>query len=138
MSYKPLILLTFFTLLFSLLYIGLKVPQGTGSIFEQITLKNLHLQKKKSRFVNPHLKAIAFSFSFCPCGTFFGWFLAFAKPNRPKTGLSCSTWISNCTSRTASSSVQGIFLFLYEINAMWGFAPTRRASTHTQKQGRIA
>ncbi|WP_142312770.1 hypothetical protein, partial [Bacillus toyonensis] len=50
--------------LFSLLYIGLKVPQGTGSIFEQITLKNLHLQKKKSRFVNPHLKAIAFSFFF--------------------------------------------------------------------------
>jgi len=62
MSYKPLILLTFFILLFSLLYIGLKVPQGTGSIFEQITLKNLHLQEKKSRFVNPHLKAIAFSF----------------------------------------------------------------------------
>lgn len=61
MSYKPLILLTFFTLLFSLLYIRLKVPQGTGSIFEQITLKNLHLQKK-SRFVNSHLKAIAFSF----------------------------------------------------------------------------
>ncbi len=33
MSYKPLILLTFFTLLFSLLYIELKVPQGTGRIF---------------------------------------------------------------------------------------------------------
>jgi len=32
---KPLILLTFFTLLFSLLYIGLKVPKGTGSIFEK-------------------------------------------------------------------------------------------------------
>jgi len=62
MSYKPLILLTFFTLLFSLLYIGLKVPQGTGSIFEQITLKNLHPQNQKGRFVYPHLKAIAFSF----------------------------------------------------------------------------
>ena len=47
MSYKPLILLTFFTLLFSLLYIGLKVPQGTGSIFEQTQLKNLHLHHKK-------------------------------------------------------------------------------------------
>lgn len=47
MSYKPLILLTFFTLLFSLLYIELKVPQGTGSIFEQTTLKNLHLHNKK-------------------------------------------------------------------------------------------
>ncbi|MED0906783.1 hypothetical protein, partial [Bacillus nitratireducens] len=40
-----------------------KVPQGTGSIFEQTTLKNLHLQEKKSRFVNPHLKASAFFFS---------------------------------------------------------------------------
>ncbi|MBU2964328.1 hypothetical protein, partial [Amphritea atlantica] len=25
--------------------------------------------------------------------------------------------------------------FSIQINAMWGFAPTRRASTHTQKQG---
>jgi len=48
MSYKPLILLDFFTLLFSLLYIWLKVPQGTGSIFEQKTLKNLHLHNKKA------------------------------------------------------------------------------------------
>ncbi|HFJ9265922.1 TPA: hypothetical protein ACGW47_005746, partial [Bacillus paranthracis] len=47
MSYKPLLLLDFFTFLFSLLYIELKVPQGTGRIFEQTTLKNLHLHNKK-------------------------------------------------------------------------------------------
>jgi len=38
--YKALILLVFFTFLFSLLYIGLKVPQGTGSIFEKNTQKS--------------------------------------------------------------------------------------------------
>ncbi len=42
MSYKPLILLTFFTLLFSLLYIELKVPQGTGRIFFRFATENLH------------------------------------------------------------------------------------------------
>ncbi|MGH1277404.1 hypothetical protein ACQVWA_29310, partial [Bacillus cereus] len=87
MSHKPLILLTFFIFLFSLLYIGLKVPQGTGRIFEKTIQKS---PPSKSR-----LKAIAFSLDFCPCKTFFGGFLFFAKPNRPKTGLSCSTWISN-------------------------------------------
>uniref|UniRef100_UPI003F49AC81 hypothetical protein n=1 Tax=Bacillus multifaciens TaxID=3068506 RepID=UPI003F49AC81 len=30
----------------------LKVPQGTGSIFEQITLKNLHLHNKKSKGIS--------------------------------------------------------------------------------------
>ncbi|CAI8811981.1 hypothetical protein EMIT019CA3_340012 [Bacillus pseudomycoides] len=59
--YKPLILLTFFTLLFSLLYIELKVPQGTGRIFEKITQKSPP-STSKSRLVNPHLKATAFSF----------------------------------------------------------------------------
>ncbi len=130
---KPLLLLVFWICSISLLYIGLKVPQGTGRIFEK-NIQKSPPSELKSRFVNPHLKAIAFSFRFCPCKTFFGCFLAFAKPNRPKTRLSCSTWISNCTSRTASSPVQGIILFPYEINAMWGFVPTRRASTHTQKQ----
>lgn len=47
MSYKPLILLDFFTLLFSLLYIGLKVPQGTGSIFEKNTQKSPPSESKK-------------------------------------------------------------------------------------------
>ncbi len=64
----------------------LKVPQGTGSIFEQITLKNLHLQKRKSRFVNPHLKAIAFSF-FCPCGTFFRLVFSFRQAEQTKNGV---------------------------------------------------
>lgn len=118
---------------------GLKVPQGTGSIFEQTTLKNLHLQNKKSRFVNPHLKANAFLFLFCPCKTFFGRFLAFAKPNRPKTGLSCSTWISNCTCRTAMIHRSRISLMLHKVTLnYWGLAPKPPASTHTQKQGRIA
>jgi len=61
-SYKPLLLLTFFTFLFSLLYIGLKVPKGTGSIFENFTQKSPP-SELKSRFVNPHLKAIAFLFN---------------------------------------------------------------------------
>ena len=60
-SHKPLVLLTSFTLLFSLLYIELKVPQGTGRIFEKITQKSPP-SESKSRFVNPHLKAIAFLF----------------------------------------------------------------------------
>lgn len=85
MSYKPLILLTFFTLLFSLLYIRLKVPQGTGSIFEQTTLKNLHLQEK-SRFVNPHLKAIAFSF-FLSLQNFFRLVFSFRQAEQTKNGV---------------------------------------------------
>lgn len=135
MSHKPLILLTFFILLFSLLYIGLKVPQGTGRIFEKTTQKSPP-SKSKSRFVYPHLKAIAFFFDFCPCKTFFGGFLAFAKPNRPKTGLSCSTWISNYTRRTASSIDLNNKLILYSVTlSSWGLAPNPPASTHTQKQG---
>lgn len=42
---------------------GLKDPQGTGRIFKQTTLKNLHPRWKKRRFVYPHLKATAFLFS---------------------------------------------------------------------------
>lgn len=114
---------------------GLKVPQGTGSIFEQTTLKNLHPHNKKSRFVNPHLKANAFLFLLCPCKTFFGGFLAFAKPNRPKTGLSCSTWISNYTRRIASSIDLNNKLTPYSVTlSSWGLSPRPPASTHTQKQ----
>ncbi|OTY50346.1 hypothetical protein BK742_00030 [Bacillus thuringiensis serovar pingluonsis] len=62
MSLKPLILLTFFIFPFSLLYIGLKVPQGTGSIFEKIAQKSPPLLEK-SRLVNPRLKSKTFLFS---------------------------------------------------------------------------
>jgi len=86
MSYKPLLLLIFFTLLFSLLYIGLKVPQGTGRIFEKITQKS-QPSTSKSRFVYPHLKATAFSFWCCPCKTFFGRYGHVAKPTIPKTRI---------------------------------------------------
>ncbi len=61
MSYKPLLLLTFCIFSISLLYIELKVPQGTGRIFEKTTQKSPP-SELKSRFVYPHLKAIAFSF----------------------------------------------------------------------------
>ncbi|WP_218923400.1 hypothetical protein, partial [Bacillus toyonensis] len=43
-------------------YIGLKVLQGTGSIFDNFTQKSPP-SELKSRFVNPHLKAIAFLFN---------------------------------------------------------------------------
>ncbi|KAA0759013.1 hypothetical protein CN988_27225 [Bacillus thuringiensis] len=62
MSLKPLILLTFFIFSISLLYIGLKVPQGTGSIFEKNTQKSPPLLEK-SRLVNPRLKSKTFLFS---------------------------------------------------------------------------
>ncbi|WP_218936827.1 hypothetical protein, partial [Bacillus wiedmannii] len=61
MSLKPLILLTFFIFSISLLYIGLKVPQGTGSIFEKNTQKSPPLLEK-SRLVNPRLKSKLFFF----------------------------------------------------------------------------
>ena len=42
MSYKPLLLLTFCIFSISLLYIELKVPQGTGRIFFRFATENLH------------------------------------------------------------------------------------------------
>ncbi|PHA21726.1 hypothetical protein COI69_02700 [Bacillus cereus] len=45
--YKPLILLVFFILLFSLLYIRLKVPQGTGCIFEKTAQKSPPSKSKR-------------------------------------------------------------------------------------------
>ncbi|AZR80779.1 hypothetical protein BtSCAC15_32295 (plasmid) [Bacillus thuringiensis] len=47
--------MTFFTFPFSLLYRGLKVPQGTGSIFENSTQKSPPSELKR--------KAIAFLFN---------------------------------------------------------------------------
>ncbi|MDO6634442.1 hypothetical protein, partial [Bacillus thuringiensis] len=79
-----------------------------------------------------HSKISTFFTTFHPCGTFFGWFLAFAKPNRPKTGLSCSTWISNCTSRTANSSVQSMILFPYRLT-LCGVSPPHGEPALTPK-----
>ena len=81
--YKPLILLTFFTLLFSLLYIRLKVPQGTGRIFEKNTQKSPpSISKKSVRSSSP--KGYRLFFLICPCKTFFGSCAFLAKPTDKK------------------------------------------------------
>ncbi|OBZ57875.1 hypothetical protein ABH62_22275 [Bacillus cereus] len=103
-----MVLLAFFICSISLLYIGLKVPQGTGSIFEQTTLKNLHLQEKKSRFVNPHLKAIAFSFFLCPCRTFFGSCAFLAKPTDKKQSNGSRLGLASIQAEPLRSFVQKI------------------------------
>ncbi|MDM5255870.1 hypothetical protein [Bacillus toyonensis] len=85
MPYKALILLGFVTLLFSLLYIGLKVPQGTGRIFFRFASENLHLFRFASSLQN-----------------FFRRELKYRQAEQTKNGiLSCSTWNSNYIRRTA-------------------------------------
>lgn len=108
MSYKPLLLLTFFTLLFSLLYIGLKVPKGTGSIFEQRTLKNLHLVRFAPSLQN-----------------FFRRVLVCRQAEQTENeDLSCSTWTSNSTHRTANSIVLRNYLTPYLVTlSSKGLAP---------------
>ncbi|OTY60295.1 hypothetical protein BK748_07770 [Bacillus thuringiensis serovar graciosensis] len=63
-----------FVFLFSLLYIGLKVPQGTGCIFEK-TIQKSPPSISKSRFVYPYLKAIAFLFDIVLAKLFSAGFL---------------------------------------------------------------
>ncbi|PFH73746.1 hypothetical protein COI61_23130 [Bacillus cereus] len=69
----------------------------------------------------------------------FGWFLAFAKPNRPKTGLNCSTWTSNCTSRTAyiyRSNQSALAISSYV--KIVGFSPhTTSQHSHPKTRGNI-
>ena len=133
MPYKPLILLTFFTLLFSLLYIGLKVPQGTGRIFEKNTQKSPP-STSKSRFVYPHLKANAFSFLYSPCKTFFGSCAFLAKPTDKKQSNGSRLGLVSIRAEPLRSFVQKQFLFKKMIRNTWGFDPTRRASTLAKKQ----
>ncbi|MDA1569746.1 hypothetical protein PDK93_27375, partial [Bacillus cereus] len=65
-----------------------------------------------------------------------GGFLAFAKPNRPKTGLSCSTWISNYTRRTASSIDLNNKLIPYLVTlSSWGLAPKTPSQHSHPKTG---
>ncbi|MFL1677722.1 hypothetical protein, partial [Paenibacillus dendritiformis] len=50
--------------------------------------------------------------------------------------LGSTTWISNCTCRTALIYRSKISLMLYKVTLnSWGLAPRPPANTHTQKQG---
>ncbi|MEK4587772.1 hypothetical protein MKY05_31410, partial [Bacillus sp. FSL W7-1334] len=89
----------------------LKVPQGTGSIFEQTTLKNLHLHNKKSRFVNSHLKTTVFSFLLCPCKTFFGSCAFLAKPTDKKQSNGSRLGLASIRAEPLSSFVPKSSLF---------------------------
>ncbi|WP_218923118.1 hypothetical protein, partial [Bacillus wiedmannii] len=121
MSYKPLILLTFFTFPFSLLYIRLKIPQGTGSIFFRFALENLH------------------PFRFAPSlRNFFRQGFVFRQADQTKNEKFCyTTWFFNYTCRTACSSNQYIVLLQYICDAFQGASPSLRftpALPLTQKQ----
>ena len=110
------VLLTFFTLLFSLLYIGLKVPQGTGCIFEKNTQKSPPSQEK-SRFVYLHLKATAFSFLLCPCKTFFGTCNVFTKPTDEKGKIVLSAWFTSIRAEPLYyRSYISFILFFYDVD----------------------
>ncbi len=114
MSYKPLILLDFFILPISLLYIELKVPQGTGRILRNPLKISTLTIKKSVRLSSP--KDYCLFFLMLSLRNCFRRVFRFRQVEQTKNeDIGCSTWTSNCTHRTASPIVLRDKLTLYKV-----------------------
>ena len=100
------------------IYRMLKVPQGTGRIFEEKALKNLHLFHYVSSLPN-----------------FFRLVFSFRQAEQTKNGVKLLDLNQQLYQPNRQFFRSKYDSFSIQINAMWGLAPTRLASTHTQKQG---
>ena len=84
-------------------------------LVRSIYMQRFHLCACKKHSLRSFLlleRHLIVRFSHFPQGT-GGDFFAFAKPDRPKTRLTCSTWTSNYTRRTVSSIGQNNNLIIY-------------------------
>lgn len=137
-TYKPWynnVFSTFKTLSLLTLYIKAKSAARNGSYFWTNIVQKSPPSTEKSRFVDPHLKAIAFSFFCCPCGTFFGSNAFHAKPTDKKQSNADRLGQASIRAEPLWSFVLSIHLTHYNATYKpWGFVPTRRAGTLAKKQ----
>ena len=128
----PTFCTTFKTLSLLTLYIKAKSSARNGSYFweKHSKISTLRIQKAV-RLSSP--KGYRLFFWILSLQNFFRRVLACRQAEQTKNGvLSCSTWTSNYTRRTASSSVQGIVLFLYG-STLCGVSPPHDEPALTPK-----